>query len=163
MKTIDSLKIRNGRPADHQKVVSVMPAWWDGRDLTSALLKIFFIHFRNTTYVAEVKDDLVGFLVAFFSQSEEDVGYIHFAGVHPNFRKAGIGRLLYEEFFDACRANNRSIVKSCTSPVNKLSIDFHQHMGFVIELGDAVVDGLPVSMDFLRMNDPKVLFRKIIK
>jgi GNAT superfamily N-acetyltransferase len=88
------------------------------------------------------------------------VGYIHFVGVHPDYRKAGIGRLLYQRFFDACKANDRLIVKSCTSPVNKLSIDFHLRMGFIIESGDGIVDGIPVTIDFLRPNDPKVLFLK---
>lgn len=38
--------------------------------------------------------------------------------------------------------------------------DFHQRMGFIIEPGNAVADGLPVSKNFLRKDDPKVLFRK---
>lgn len=154
------LKIRKSRPSDHENVISVMPNWWEGRDLTSAVLKIFFVHFGNTTYIAELNDDMVGFLVGFLSQSDESVGYIHFAGVHPNHRKIGVGRFLYQKFYDFCIARNRSIIKSCTSPINKLSIDFHLRMGFVIEPGDGVVDGVPVTMNFLRKNDPKVLFRK---
>lgn len=137
-----------------------MPQWWGGRDLTTSVLKLFFIHFSNTSFVAETQDRMVGFLVGFLSQSEENVGYIHFAGVHPDHRKEGIGGRLFQKFFDACRANHRWVVKSCTSPINRLSIDFHQRMGFAIEPGDAVADGLPVSMNFLRKNDPKVLFRK---
>jgi ribosomal protein S18 acetylase RimI-like enzyme len=43
-------------------------------------------------------NELVGFLVGFMSQSEENVGYIHLAGVHPKFRKAGVARLLFQEF-----------------------------------------------------------------
>lgn len=160
MNSIRDIKIREGRSSDHEKVISVMPSWWGGRDLTSAVLKIFFIHFRNTTYVAELNGDMVGFLVGFLSQSEENVGYIHFVGVHPGHRKVGAGRLLYQKFYDVCIAGNRSIVKSCTSPINKLSIDFHVRMGFDIESGDGIVDGVPVTMNFLRRNDPKVLFRK---
>ncbi len=163
MKTTDSIKIRNGEPSDHEKVVSVMPGWWDGRDLTNSMLKVFFIHFCNTTYIAQMSDELVGFLVGFLSQSDENAGYIHFVGVHPNYRKAGIGRLLYQRFFDACKINDRLIVKSCTSPINKLSIDFHQRMGFIIEPGDGIVDGVSVTMNFLRSNDPKVLFKKELK
>ena len=33
-------------------------------------------------------------------------------------------------------------------------------MGFDIEPGDGTVDGIPVTMDFLRKDDPKVLFKK---
>lgn len=137
-----------------------MPGWWGGRDFTSSVLKIFFIHFSDTTYIAEINNDLIGFLVGFLSQSDKNAGYIHFVGVHPDYRKSGVGRLLYQRFFDACKANDRSVVKSCTSPVNKLSIAFHLRMGFVIEPGDGIVDGVPVTMNFLRENDPKVLFKK---
>ena len=160
LNSIANLKIREGRSSDHENVISVMPSWWGGRDLTSAVLKIFFIHFNNTTYIAELNGDMVGFLVGFLSQSDESVGYIHFVGVHPSHRKIGVGRLLYQRFYDFCMDKNRSIVKSCTSPINKLSIDFHLRMGFTIEPGDGIVDGVPVTMNFLRRNDPKVLFRK---
>ena len=160
MKTIGDVKIRNAKSSDHANIVAAMPDWWGGRDLTSSVLKIFFIHFTNTSYVAEIENELVGFLVGFMSQTEEHTGYIHFAGVHPDHRKSGIGRLLYESFFSACKSNNRSVVKSCTSPINKLSIAFHQRMGFAIEPGDGMVDGIPVTKDFLRKNDPKVRFRK---
>ena len=154
------IKIRTGRPSDHKNVISVMPEWWDGRDLTSMLPKVFFIHFHNTIFIAEVGNELVGFLVGFLSQSEDNVGYIHFVGVHPNCCKAGIGRRLYERFYDICKANARSTIKSCTSPINKLSIDFHLRMGFIIESGDGTVDGVAVTRNYLRKNDPKVLFRK---
>ena len=83
MNKLKEIKIRNGRPSDHEKVVSVMPEWWGGRNLSSSVLKIFFIHFSNTTYIAEINGELVGFLVGFMSQTEANVGYIHFAGVHP--------------------------------------------------------------------------------
>ncbi len=157
---MDKIEIRNGRPSDHRKVIAVMPDWWGGRDLTSSLPKILFIHFSNTIYIAENNDQLIGFLVGFLSQSYGNVGYIHFVGVNPDYRKHGIGRLLYQKFYDASTRNGRTIVKCCTSPVNKLSIVFHQRMGFTIEDGDEIVDGIPVTMNFLRENAPMVLFKK---
>ena len=162
MNELNDVKIRNGTPLDYENIVSVMPEWWGGRDLSSSVLKVFFIHFKNTTFIAEIGYQRIGFLVGFMSQSEENVGYIHFAGVHPQFRKVGIGRLLYEEFYSACRANDRSIIKSCTSPVNKLSIKFHQKMGFEIESGDGIVDDVSVTLDYLGNGNPKVLFKKIL-
>lgn len=160
MHGLDDVIIRNAQPLDHEKIISVMPEWWSGRDLSSSVLKVFFIHFRNTAFIAEIGGQRVGFLVGFLSQSEENVGYIHFAGVHPKFRKVGIGRLLYEKFYSVCRANERSIIKSCTSPVNKLSINFHKKMGFDIEQGNGIVDGVSVTVDYLGKGNPKVLFKK---
>ena len=160
MKSIDNVKIRNAKPQDYEKVLSVIPEWWGGRDLSSAALKIFFIHFSDTSFIAEVNDELVGFLIGFMSQSEKDVGYAHLGGVHPEFRKVGIARLLLKEFFKTCKTYNRSIVKSCTAPINKLSIDFHKHMGFMIEAGDGVIEGIPVTLNYLGKNNHKVLFKK---
>ena len=139
-----------------------MPDWWDGRDLSAMLPKVFFIHFSDTIYIAERHGELAGFLVGFFSQAQEEVGYIHFVGVHPDCRKAGVGRMLYEKFYGACRAQGRGVIKSCTSPVNQLSVGFHQSMGFELEPGDGEVDGIPVTMHYLGENDPKVLFKKTL-
>ncbi len=105
---------------------------------------------------------MVGFLIGFMSQSEIDVGYAHLAGVHPNSRKAGVGRLLLQAFVQKCKSYNRSVVKSCTSPANKLSIDFHKHMGFTIEPGNGFIEGVSVTLDYLGVNNHKVLFKKII-
>ena len=154
------ISIRNSIPADYENVIAVMPEWWNGRDLTSSLHKIFFIHFCNTSFIAEKRKDLIGFLVGFLSQTDETLGYIQFAGVHPKYRKGGVGRRLCKKFIDLCEAKGRSGVKCCTSPVNKLSIAFHQHMGFEIEPGDVSVDGVPVSTNFLGKNEPLVLFKK---
>lgn len=162
MSELENVKIRKATPFDHEKVVSVMPEWWGGRDLSSSVLKVFFIHFDDTTYIAEIDDAFVGFLIGFMSQSDKKVGYIHFAGVHPQFRRSCIGRRLYENFYAACKANGRSIVKSCTSPVNKLSIKFHQKMGFEIEPGDAIIDDVAVTSDYLGKDGSKVLFKKTI-
>jgi len=162
MKQEPGYTIRNTKPTDHERVLAVMPDWWGGRDLTSQVPKVFFIHFNNTSFVVEDGDTLQGFLVGFMSQTEPEVGYIHFAGVHPDHRKAGIGRTLYQHFFRSCRSQDRKIVKSCTSPVNKLSIGFHTAMGFTIEPGDGRIDGVAVTTNYLGSNNPKVLFKKEI-
>lgn len=160
MEKLNQIEIRNAKPSDHSNVISVIPQWWDGRDLSASVLKVFFIYFCNTTFIAQKDNELVGFLVGFFSQTDYKEGYIHFAGVHPNMRNIGLGRALYHKFFEVCMSHSRSIVRSCTSPVNKLSIGFHQRMGFAIEPGDSIVDGVQVTMNYLRYSDPKVLFKK---
>ena len=70
MNELEYIKIRNGKSSDHGKIVSVMPEWWGGRDLSSSVIKVFFIHFNQSTFIAEIEDELIGFLVGFMSQSE---------------------------------------------------------------------------------------------
>jgi len=156
----DGVTIRFASPSDHPKIVSVMPEWWGGRDLTGMLPRLFLVHFNDTSLVAEKDGEFIGFLVGFLSQSQNDEGYIHFVGVHPNYRNKGLGAALYSRFFRICQEHNRSVVRSCTSPVNEGSVAFHRRMGFTIEAGDSEVDGIPVTRDHNRPNDAKVLFKK---
>ena len=96
------------------------------------------------------------------SQWEDSVGYIHFTIVHRQSKKSGIGGLLYEKFYSVCITNNRSIVKSCTSPINKLSIQFHLKIDFEIEPGYTIVEIVPVTSNYLGTGNPKVLCRKML-
>lgn len=71
-----------------------MKEWWDGRDLTPMLPRLFLIHFFDTSFIIENRqNELVAFLIGFLSQSKPDQGYIHFAGIHPDYRRIGIGAL----------------------------------------------------------------------
>ncbi len=125
--------------------MAVMPAWWGGRDLRDMLPRIFFEHFRTTSFVAEYEDKLVGFLVGFLCPTHEDEAYIHFAGVDPAWRRAGLARDLYGRFCAVARADGRRRVQAVTSVVNRDSIAFHQRLGFALLPGDFEVDGLPAS------------------
>ena len=153
-----NLKVKNCKPSDHQRIIKVMKDWWGGRDLAYLLPKLFLIHFCNTSFVIEKNDELVAFLIGFLSPTRTKEGYVHFAGVHPDFRGIGIGEYLYHRFFDICKENDRHIIRACTSPVNKGSIEFHQKLGFNISAGNAEVDGIQVTLDYNKADDPKVLF-----
>jgi ribosomal protein S18 acetylase RimI-like enzyme len=98
------------------------------------LPKLFFIHFEGTSFVAEDPDgELLGFVCGFLSQTADDEAYIHFVGVTPEDRGDGLGRALYERFFEAARASGRTSVRCVTSPVNQGSLAFHEAMGFQVE------------------------------
>lgn len=154
--------MRKGRAEDYETIITVMPIWWNGRDLTHMIMKLFFYHFQDTIFIAEKEGRIVGFIIGFLSQASPNEAYIHFLGVNPDYRNSGMGRALCERFFDECRNHGRNVVRSCTSPINKQSIAFHQHMGYKIEPGDSQIDGLPVTSNYHRKNDPKVLFKKTL-
>src|SRR5688572_13356341 len=98
------------------------------------LPKLFFLHFEGTSFVAEREDGgLAGFLVGFLSQTKPEEAYVHFLGVAPDERGSGIGRDLYETFFESARAHGRSVVRCVTSPANEASVDFHRALGFDVE------------------------------
>jgi ribosomal protein S18 acetylase RimI-like enzyme len=156
------LTIRNSQSSDHQRIISVMKSWWGGRDLMWMLPKLFLVHFCSTSFIIEKEEDLIAFLIGFLSQSKTNEGYIHLVGVHPDYRAMGLGEFLYHRFFQICIENNRDTVRACTSPANKGSIGFHKKVGFNILKGNAIVDGIQVSLDYNHPGDPKVLFEKKI-
>ena len=131
--------IRHAEPADYGRVIGVIDEWWGGRQMAAMLPKLFFVHFRDTSFVAEEDGELAGFVCGFRSQTFDDEAYIHFVGVNPAHRAAGVGRSLYEQFFAAVEP--RTTVRCVTAPVNERSVAFHQAMGFEIERIDDDYDG----------------------
>lgn len=131
--------IRHAEPADYGSVIGVIDDWWGGRPMAAMLPKLFFIHFRDTSFVAEEDGRIVGFLCGFRSQTHDDEAYIHFVGVDPTHRGSGLGRELYERFFEAVAP--RSVVRAVTAPVNERSVAFHQALGFEVERVDENYDG----------------------
>jgi ribosomal protein S18 acetylase RimI-like enzyme len=102
--------------------------------MAPVLPKLFFIHFEGTSFVAEGHDgELLGFVCGFLSQTADDEAYIHFVGVTPEDRGEGLGRALYQRFFEEVQANGRSVVRCVTSPVNRGSVEFHEALGFESE------------------------------
>ena len=162
IKLPNDLNMRNTKPSDHPVIINVLKDWWGGRDLAWMLPRLFLIHFCDTSFIIEKDNNLIAFLIGFLSQARIDEGYIHFAGVHPQYRGIGLGAYLYSQFFELCKMNERTIIKACTSPVNKGSIEFHKKLEFQIGEGNAEVEGIRVTLDYNKPNDPKVLFEKHI-
>ncbi len=138
---LNGLEIRHAEPADHARVLAVLDEWWGGRQMRDMLPKLFFVHFRETSFVAERNGGLAGFLVGFLSQAEPDEAYVHFVGVSPQERGSGLGRELYERFFAAARARGRRRVSCVTSPANGGSLAFHTAIGFEPSRPQAAYDG----------------------
>ena len=128
--------------------------------MADMLPKLFFVHFRDTSFIALDSGKRVAFLIGFVSQTTPQEAYIHFVGVHPEYRKQGIGETLYMRFFETVKVRGCTLVRCVTSPVNKGSIAFHTHMGFEIEPGEAEVEGVPVHTDYDGKGQGRVLFVK---
>ena len=150
-------------PDDWQRVVAVMPQWWDGRDLRALLPKVFLEHFRSTSLLVEHEDRLVGFLVGFFCPDHADEAYVHLVGVDPTWRGAGIGRDLYRRFCVLASAEGRTVVRAVTAPVNTGSIAFHTALGFSILPGDDEVGGVAVTTDHGPHGDHLVRFQLFLE
>ena len=129
-----AITIRHAKPSDYGRVIGRVNVWWGGREMAPILPKLFFLHFEGTSFVAEDDEgDLAGFLCGFLSQTNPEEAYIHFVGVSPEYRGEGVGRTLYERFFEEVRHQGRTVVRCVTSPINQESVAFHEALGFEVD------------------------------
>ena len=128
--TLD-VTLRAATAADYDSIAAVIDDWW-GRPVSHALPRLFLDHSHATSTIAEADGDLAGFLIGFLSPSLPDAAYIHFVGVHPDHRRSGLARVLYERFFELAAADSRTVVRAVTAPVNERSIAFHRALGFTV-------------------------------
>ncbi|MFB8003729.1 GNAT family N-acetyltransferase [Nocardia sp. NPDC056000] len=121
--------IRQAATADYDAIVAVVDLWW-GRPVAASLPRLFLEHFARTSLIAEQCGELAGFLIGFFSPDDPRTAYVHFAGIHPDHRGAGLARDLYHHFITAAKSDGRQLIRAITSPRNVASIDFHRALGF---------------------------------
>jgi ribosomal protein S18 acetylase RimI-like enzyme len=160
---MDDLTIRPAEPSDYQSVISTLDDWWGGRHMSDMLPKLFFVHFHQTSFVAEQDGKIIGFLIGFLSQTFPDQAYTHFIGIHPDHRRGGLARDLYRNFFAAVRKHGCRTVHCVTSPVNKASIAFHLRMGFSIKPGNKVIEDILVTENYDGRGGDRVLFVKSLE
>lgn len=116
---------------DYDLIVQVIDRWWGGP--TSALAHpIFFYELGEMARIVEDDGVMVGFLLGFIAKSKQggDVGYVHLVGIHPDHRRRGVGRLLYEAFERDCRKAGALQMKAITTTGNEGSQVFHQVLGW---------------------------------
>lgn len=125
------LRARRARPGDYDSIAPVVDQWW-GRPVLASLPRLFLDHFHRSSLVIDGADGPVAFLIGILSPADPRRAYIHFAGVAPRARRAGLARQLYEEFFALARADGRRVVGAVTAPGNAGSIAFHRSLGFAV-------------------------------
>lgn len=138
--------IRGITKADYAFIVSVLDRWWGGpsRELAHPL---FYYELGNEALIAEDGGEVAGFLLGFHARSHDSssfgdgdarpIAYIHMVGIHPDHRRRGVGKLLYEHFMDRARSAGAVRLKAITNVGNEGSIDFHRALGFdVVEDSD---------------------------
>lgn len=117
---------------DYLEIVSVIDHWWGGP--TSALAHpLFFYELGDQALIAEDDGRMAGFLLGFVTAKEPRVGYVHLVGIHPDFRRQGVGRRLYEEFTRQVKAAGATTIKAITTPGNQGSIEFHRSLGYAVD------------------------------
>ncbi|MFO0682402.1 MAG: GNAT family N-acetyltransferase [Sandaracinus sp.] len=131
------MRIREITKADYDFVVSVLDRWWGGpsRELAHPL---FYYELGREALIAEIDGEVAGFLFGFHALSHDPpepnrvVAYIHMVGIHPDHRRRGVGKHLYERFTERARVAGAVRLKAITNVGNEGSIDFHRALGFEV-------------------------------
>jgi GNAT superfamily N-acetyltransferase len=163
--SLDTLTFRRPTADDYPKVVEVVDEWWGGRKMRALLPRLWFQHFTGTSWILEASDGrLAGFIVAFISQDDPTTGFVHMAATDPNWRRAGMGRLLYERVFEDLRGRGVRRVHAVTWPGDRPSVAFHKALGFLIDDGPGTqrLYGTPAYPDYDGYGEERVVFSREI-
>ena len=134
------MQVRPITKADFDRVVEVIDHWWGGPISTFAH-PIFFYELGGAALVVEDGSQMIGFLLGFvvagtgarLAGADGRCGYVHLVGIHPDFRRRGVGRLLYDRFTQDCRTAQCIVMKAITTPGYEGSIRFHVALGWDVQ------------------------------
>jgi GNAT superfamily N-acetyltransferase len=123
-----SMHTRPLTKADYDEIVQVIDRWWGG-PTTALAHPMFFYELGRLSRVVEAEATLVGFLLG-FRCPDAKVGYVHLVGIHPDWRRRGVARVLYTSFEDDCRREGCTSLKAITTLGNDGSVRFHEALGW---------------------------------
>lgn len=109
--------------------------WKDGLGASS---RGFFPHYVQSglSLVAEEDGEILGFIFAQMLEKLYNVQrmlWVENMGVHPYFRRMGIGYKLLRACVEAAREQGAELAHSAIQPDNAPSIMLHKKMGFFID------------------------------
>jgi ribosomal protein S18 acetylase RimI-like enzyme len=125
------MQTRHITKKDFDRIVEVIDQWWGG-PISASAHPMFFYELGEHALVVEQGEEMIGFLLGFLANGSDGAptGYVHLVGIHPDYRRRGVGRLLYDKFLEVCRAAKCTRMKAITTPGNEGSIRFHVAQGW---------------------------------
>jgi GNAT superfamily N-acetyltransferase len=126
---VGRMQPRRMTKADFDHIVEVIDRWWGGPISTFAH-PIFFYELGEKALIVEEGSTMIGFLLGFIAHEPAPTGYVHLVGIHPDYRRRGVGRMLYETFTETCRAAGCERMKAITTLGNEESKVFHLALGW---------------------------------
>ena len=127
-----TMHIRGIEKSDFDYIVSVLDRWWGGPSSERAH-PVFFHELGEQALIAEEEGEVIGFLLGFVTPQQPPVAYVHLVGIHPEHRRRGVGKKLYERFIERAKASSAARIKAITTVGNDGSIRFHEALGFSVE------------------------------
>jgi GNAT superfamily N-acetyltransferase len=121
---------------DYQHIVQVIDRWWGG-PTTALAHPVYFYELGALARVVEHDGIMVGFLFGFVVPGPPKTGYVHLVGIHPDYRRRGVGKVLYQAFEEESRALGCRRLKAIAHVGNEGSVLFHEALGWTaVEVED---------------------------
>ena len=154
------MEITNCTKQDFDQILTEFSRFWE-TERTLALHHPTLIHeFGDSAFVIKDGPTVAAYLFGFISQTSP-TGYVQLLAVREGYRKQGLARRLYDHFTQYALAHGCTGLKAITSPINSLSIAFHQSIG-MMPTGTETVDGVPVVRDYSGPGKDRVVFERDI-
>ncbi len=118
---------------DYDHIVQIIDRWWGGPS-TALAHPLFFYELGQMARVVEHEGVVAGFLLGFVAPGPPKEGYVHLVGIHPDFRRRGVGKVLYQSFEENARSAGCQRLKAITSVGNDGSIAFHRAVGWTVDI-----------------------------
>lgn len=125
---VSRMKTRRLTKADYDEIVREIDRWWGG-PTTALAHPMFYYELGDLARVVEDAGMVVGFLFGFLCPDGK-TGYIHLVGIHPDYRRRGVARMLYTAFEEDCRHAAYKRLKAITTFGNEASVAFHRALGW---------------------------------
>ncbi len=110
--------IRGIKKEDFDYIVSVLDRWWGGPSGERAH-PVFFYELGEQALIAELDGEVVGFLLGFLAPTDPPTAYVHLVGIHPEHRRRGVGKELYEQFTRRAQGAGARRIKAITTVGNE--------------------------------------------
>ena len=132
------IRMRRPTEADYRGIAAVVDDWWDGNGIQGLLPRLWFRHFAGTSWIAEIADPrhqdgaprVAGFLIGYLSPADPAIGVIQAVGVHPRWRRIGVGKALVEAFAADASTAGATVLETLIWPGNRRSLPFLAALGF---------------------------------
>ncbi len=124
--------------------------------------RVLVENFRDSCFVTEVEGKVIGLLIGFAAQADEETCYIHALAIAPEYRRCGIGRMLVNTFCNNMVRRGRKSVSLVTWPENPGSRSFYDAAGFrpVVSGKPIRIHGIEASRDYYGKGRHMVVYTK---
>jgi GNAT superfamily N-acetyltransferase len=156
--------VRNAFPGDFLEVANKSKEWADIVIERESIYHIFTEHFRSTSFIAEDRGEMIGYLLGYRSQSKREEALVHLIQVAPRLRGNGVGRRMFNQFEAAAKAMGCTRITTHSRPENNSCNRFYKAMGFdVVCREDTIeVNGMPAVRDYNGPGKHRVVWYKSI-